>query len=300
VLTERRDAERSRLYDGTVTNQREMQSLEAEIAAVERRVTEHEDELMEVLEQVEELETRLAGWTPTAPPSSSASSRSPSTATTPPRACSPSSASSRPSGSARRTGCPPDLLERYEALAARTAAPGWASSRATACTACRLDLSMADVNDLLTGPPPLAMICPQCQRLLVAGAGLTTRSGAGRAAAHAAWPRSSSSRRASCRIRAPWSDYLRAGDGPTGSLARRLGMLGPVLRPLGGAEHRHLVLTVLGEHGDPVGGVDAKCSPSGRRTRSEARRATAVSTISRARLVMARAAARRSRRCRAA
>ena len=61
VLTERRDAERARLYDGSVTNQRQMRSVEAEIESTQRRIVEHEEALLEVLERVEELEARAAG-----------------------------------------------------------------------------------------------------------------------------------------------------------------------------------------------------------------------------------------------
>jgi hypothetical protein len=60
VLTQRRDAERARLYDGSVANAREMKAVEAEIETTERRISEQEDLLLEVLEKVEQLEASVA------------------------------------------------------------------------------------------------------------------------------------------------------------------------------------------------------------------------------------------------
>lgn len=164
VLGERRDAERSRLYDGTVTNQREMQSLEAEIASVERRMTEHEDELLEVLESVETLEQRLSELETER---ASEQQRVEELTVARDEAAKGLLAELdelRATRSQQADGLPADLLERYERLAGRTGT-GVGKLDGQACTACRIDLSMADVNELLTGPP--LATCPQCQRLLV-------------------------------------------------------------------------------------------------------------------------------------
>jgi uncharacterized protein len=165
VLTERRDAERSRLYDGTVTNQREMQSLEAEIAATERRVTEHEDELIEVLEKVEELEGRVRGLEADI---GAEQQRVESLTVDRDEAAKGLLAELGELKATRErqaAGLPADLLQRYDDLAARLGGTGVGQLEGNACTACRIDLSMADVNDLLTGSP--LATCPQCSRLLV-------------------------------------------------------------------------------------------------------------------------------------
>lgn len=60
ILGQRRDAERARLYGGTVGSAREMQAVEAEIASTERRISEHEDLLLEVLERGEQHDARRA------------------------------------------------------------------------------------------------------------------------------------------------------------------------------------------------------------------------------------------------
>ena len=164
VLGERRDAERSRLYDGTVTNQREMQSLEAEIASVERRVSEHEDELLEVLESVETLEQRLSELETDRVAEQQRFEELTVARDEAAKGLLAELGELKATRSHQAEGLPADLLARYERIAARTGT-GVGKLDGHACTACRIDLSMADVNDLLTGPPLAS--CPQCQRLLV-------------------------------------------------------------------------------------------------------------------------------------
>ena len=164
VLSERRDAERARLYDGTVTNQREMQSLEAEITSVERRVSEHEDELLEVLEAVETLETRLAELDSDRVAEQQRFEELTVARDEAAKGLLAELGELKATRSQQAEGLPADLLERYERIASRTGT-GVGKLDGHACTACRIDLSMADVNDLLTGPPLAS--CPQCQRLLV-------------------------------------------------------------------------------------------------------------------------------------
>jgi uncharacterized protein len=58
TLRQRKTAEQQRLYGGEVHNQREMQSVEAEIAATETRIDGHEEQVLELMEQVDALEER--------------------------------------------------------------------------------------------------------------------------------------------------------------------------------------------------------------------------------------------------
>jgi uncharacterized protein len=53
------DAERGRLYDGSVANAKELQSIEAEVAGLRARKSRLEDELLDQMERREEMENRL-------------------------------------------------------------------------------------------------------------------------------------------------------------------------------------------------------------------------------------------------
>jgi len=52
------DAERRRLFDGSVANAKELQSIEAEVGNLQRRISDREDNLLELMERLEELEGR--------------------------------------------------------------------------------------------------------------------------------------------------------------------------------------------------------------------------------------------------
>ena len=60
TLRAKRDGFDKKLYGGTVTNPRELQDLQEEIEALGRRITQLEDAEIEVMEQVEPVEARLA------------------------------------------------------------------------------------------------------------------------------------------------------------------------------------------------------------------------------------------------
>lgn len=165
VLTQRRDAERARLYDGTVGNAREMKAVEAEIETTVRRIDEHEELLLEVLEQVEALQGRAEDLV-----TASEQVRSRATELEQERDEAAKhllvELGELEADRARRAGgLPEELLSRYEAAAERAGGTGVGKLVDNACTACRLTMSRADVGELLAGPP--LTTCPQCRRLLV-------------------------------------------------------------------------------------------------------------------------------------
>lgn len=165
VLTQRRDAERTRLYGGAVANAREMKAVEAEIETTVRRIDEHEELLLETLEVVEALEHRIAALS-----TAQADEREQVETLTEDRDRAAKELLAEAAELAvvrddQARGLPKDLLTRYEAAAERAGGTGVGKLVGNACTACRIELSMADVDQLYTGPPLTS--CPQCRRLLV-------------------------------------------------------------------------------------------------------------------------------------
>jgi predicted nucleic acid-binding Zn-ribbon protein len=58
-IGQKAEAERKRLYDGSVANVKELQSIESEITSLRNRISAKEDQLLEVMERREELEKGL-------------------------------------------------------------------------------------------------------------------------------------------------------------------------------------------------------------------------------------------------
>jgi predicted nucleic acid-binding Zn-ribbon protein len=59
-LTQKAAAEEKRLYDGTIANVKELESLQHEVANLRRRRSDREDQLLEILEQREDLDRSAA------------------------------------------------------------------------------------------------------------------------------------------------------------------------------------------------------------------------------------------------
>jgi uncharacterized protein len=165
VLTQRRDAERLRLYDGSVVNARELKAVEAEIDTTERRINDHEEQLLEVLEEVEGLEATVAGIEAA---QEAVRQRIDELTVERDTGAKEIIAQQAELGALRdqqAATIDAQLLTRYEQAAERAGGTGVGKLVDNACTACRVQMSRADVGDLYAGPP--LTTCPQCRRLLV-------------------------------------------------------------------------------------------------------------------------------------
>jgi uncharacterized protein len=169
TLAARRDAERVRLYDGSVTNQREMSSVEAEIESTDRRISEHEDDLLVILERCEELDGRRTAATEERTAAEAAVAEAETARDTAAASLLADLGESKVQRDRQAAELPPELLTRYEAAAERGGGTGVGELDQGSCTACRLDFSMVEVDDLYRGPPLTS--CPHCRRLLVVGRG---------------------------------------------------------------------------------------------------------------------------------
>lgn len=168
-LGQRRDAEQVRMYGGEIQNAKELQSLRAEISSIERRISEHEDAMLEVMERVEaaeqtaadlqgrgtELDTRIEELT-SARDEAAASHLA-------------ELGELKVSRDQQRDLVDEDLLGRYDQVRERMGGGvAVGELREGMCTACRIEMPLAEARALRSGPP--LTTCPQCRRLLVVDA----------------------------------------------------------------------------------------------------------------------------------
>jgi uncharacterized protein len=165
ALGQRLDEERTRLYQGSLSSGREIQAAEAEIASTTRRRGEHEDQLLEVMERVEELEARHAELREVRV---SLAARI-GDATAARDAAAQELIARIAEVQVRRdpiaAALPADLRQRYDEAARRSGGTGVGVLRDNACTACRITFPMSEINGYLMGPP--LTTCSQCRRLLI-------------------------------------------------------------------------------------------------------------------------------------
>ena len=165
ALGQRLDEERTRLYEGALSTAREVQAAEAEIASTTRRRAEHEDHLLELMEQVEALEGRLAELQHARAALAERITEATAERDAAAQALLVRIAEVRVRRDPIADALPSALLERYAAAAARGGGTGVGELRDNACTACRITFPMSEINTYLTGDT--LTTCTQCGRLLI-------------------------------------------------------------------------------------------------------------------------------------
>lgn len=165
ALGQRLAEERARLYEGALSSGREIQAAEAEIASTSRRRSEHEDQLLEIMERAEETEGRLEDLRAVRASLAEriAEARQARDAAAQDLIVRITEVKVRRDPVAAAFS--PELLARYEQSAARGGGTGVGVLRHNACTACRITFPMNEINGYLKGPP--LTTCSQCRRLLI-------------------------------------------------------------------------------------------------------------------------------------
>ena len=166
-LNDRANHHDKTLYSGTIGNPRELQSLQDEIASLKRRISQLEDQELEVMEQIEPLDAQLATF---------AASR----ATLDERGTAlraqiaeeevaidgGARAGARRAGRAGRHRSTPTLRAEYDELRKRSGGIAIARMVGGSCGGCHLALSAVDVDRIKKLAPEAPAYCEECGRLL--------------------------------------------------------------------------------------------------------------------------------------
>jgi uncharacterized protein len=165
ALSRRLEEEQARLYAGSLSTAREVQAAEAEIASTKRRRSEHEDQLLEVMEALEGISARLAELVAVREALAARIAEQEAARDAAAKELLVRIAEVRVRRDPIVAALPADLFARYEQAAARGGGTGIGVLRDQACTACRINFPMTEINGYLIGPP--LTTCSQCRRLLI-------------------------------------------------------------------------------------------------------------------------------------
>ncbi|MFN8192194.1 MAG: C4-type zinc ribbon domain-containing protein [Nocardioidaceae bacterium] len=164
----RRTRDQQRMDQGLISNPKDLERMTHELASLERRIGDLEDDEIEVMERLEEAQTRLDSLTSQAAASDPSARR--------PRRCPghQDRRARRPGGRARlrreplASGLPADLtLALYDRLRSTKAGIGAAELRARQCGGCRLSLDSAELATIKAALKDDVIRCEECQRILV-------------------------------------------------------------------------------------------------------------------------------------
>ncbi|AEH10348.1 MULTISPECIES: zinc ribbon domain-containing protein [Protofrankia] len=173
LVRSRAARDRGRLDSGQITNARELENLQAEIASLARRQGVLEDELLELMETAEGLEARAGVIRADqervdAERATSVASRDAALAEIDNEV-----AARRAEREAIVPTLPADLVALYERLRASSAGVGAARLVRRRCEGCHLELSGGDLREVAAAPVDAVVRCEECRRILVR----TTESG---------------------------------------------------------------------------------------------------------------------------
>lgn len=154
------------LYSGSVTNPRELQAMQDEIASLKRRIGQLEDQELEIMEQIEPLDADLAQLAGQQASLDEQAAALRGTIAEEEVALEEQLAAARAERDELAGGVDPELMAEYEQV--RRSSGGIAIARLVSghCGGCHLALSAVELDRIKHLPPEAPAHCEECGRLL--------------------------------------------------------------------------------------------------------------------------------------
>ncbi len=163
----RRTRDQDRIERGLVTNPKDLERMQHELVSLQRRISELEDNELEVMEQLESAQGELDALT-----NQVAELDESITATTKRRDEKAGNvheqvAEVTAERRQKADGMPEDLMALYAKLRVQKGGVGAAALRARRCSGCSLELNAADLGVIAKAPSNEVLRCEECNRILV-------------------------------------------------------------------------------------------------------------------------------------
>ena len=167
TLTDKATQHDKALYSGSVTNPRELQAMQDEIAALKRRISQLEDQELEIMEQIEPVDAALAEAAAQRAALDADAVRWRAELAETEVAIDAELGEVSSERTTVVAEIEPELLATYERLRPQTGGIAVARLVGGSCGGCHLGLSAVEVDRLKKLPPEEAAHCEECGRLLV-------------------------------------------------------------------------------------------------------------------------------------
>lgn len=166
-VRQRRVRDEDRMSSGAITNPKDLASLQHELGALDRRISTLEDEELEIMEQLEEAQGRLASVTNDVERVKSDLEQTTAARDAAIADLDSEAAVVRIARDGLASGLPADLTALYDKVRGQHSGLGAAALRARRCEGCRLEINGADLRELAGKPDDEVLRCPECSRILV-------------------------------------------------------------------------------------------------------------------------------------
>jgi uncharacterized protein len=165
-LTERANHHDKTLYSGTIGNPRELQALQDEIAMLKRRISQLEDQELEIMEQTDPLDAQLTTFAASRATLDERGSALHAQIAEEEVAIEAELEQEREARDTLAATIDAGLRAEYDDLRKRSGGIAIARMVGGSCGGCHLSLSAVDVDRIKKLPPEAPAYCEECGRLL--------------------------------------------------------------------------------------------------------------------------------------
>ena len=166
TIRDKATAHDKQLYSGTVTNPRELQAMQDEIASLKKRIGQLEDQEIELMEQIEPLDGEIAGFAAERAAADEQAAGLRARIAEAEVEIDGELQSTRAERAALAADIDADLLAQYDTLRKGTGGIAIAKLVGNSCGGCHLQLSAVEVARIKKLPPDEPANCEECGRLL--------------------------------------------------------------------------------------------------------------------------------------
>lgn len=163
----RRTRDRDRMDQGLVTNPKDLERMQHELASLERRIASLEDDELEVMARLEDAQRDLDALVAEVAAADERLAALAATRDERLAGIDGELASVEADRGPTVDGLPADLLALYDRLRAQKGGVGAAELRARQCGGCRLGIDNAELAVIRSAPSDEVIRCEECQRILV-------------------------------------------------------------------------------------------------------------------------------------
>lgn len=162
----RRDRNSQRMTSGAVTNPKDLEGLQHEMTALDRRISTLEDNELEVMDALEQAENQLADVDGELETINSELDELRGARDAKLAELDAQADTERQERTRLAETVPDELMTLYERLRGQYGV-GAASLRRKQCQGCRLEINDADLSEIAGSPADDVVRCPECNRILV-------------------------------------------------------------------------------------------------------------------------------------
>jgi len=163
----RRLRDEERMNSGQISNAKDLSNMQHEIVALDRRIATLEDEELEVMEALDEAQTKLAAVTAELADINASLEAAASARDAKIIAIDEEARKALTEREQIAQKVPAELTKLYDKIRKQYGGMGAAALRARRCEGCRLEINGADLRELVALPPDEVLRCPECSRILV-------------------------------------------------------------------------------------------------------------------------------------